>query len=467
MKPRIQTLGLLLSVSAILLGFGAWYYLERMTHLDMAFQTFLILKSGHLEIQSGRFGAAVTQIWAWTAQWMGFPLKGVLLAYSIGHVVWPVLLASLAWVWGQWRWSMVILLSATLLTTHTFFWLSEMPQGLVFLCAVYAWMHYKGGFNRFKWWEWGLWLAALWTAFYFHPMVLYANLFIGLFFLLEPGRNRDWKIMHVAAMGIFIGLAVLKYKVLKLDWYDAAAIKRQDAFGQLWPNWLDIDSNHRFLEWSIQDYWLVWLVIFGGIIWAIRQHRYSQAALMSLWPLGFVLLVNVPFHDSIGKQFYMENLYLPIAVYAAVPLMFLVFKQPKESLSNQAFWVLLVLFGLSFGRITQAGNEWNLRLRWERQLLQTTDSRPMKKLIIPESQVPMDLLKMSWASPYEFLLLSTLEHPDSARCMIITDQPSRFDSLMSRPALFLGTFKNYPFESLPSQYFELKDTSGYVKYESQ
>jgi hypothetical protein len=91
----------------------------------------------------------------------------------------------------------------------------------------------------------------------------------------------------------------------------------------------------------------------------------------------------------------------------------------------------------------------------------------MKKLIIPESQVPMDLLKMSWASPYEFLLLSTLEHPDSARCMIITDQPSRFDSLMSRPALFLGTFKNYPFESLPSQYFELKDTSGYVKYESQ
>jgi cytochrome b subunit of formate dehydrogenase len=111
MKPRIQTLGLLLSVSAILLGFGAWYYLERMTHLDMAFQTFLILKSGHLEIQSGRFGAAVTQIWAWTAQWMGFPLKGVLLAYSFGHVVWPVLLASLAWVWGQWRWSMVILLS--------------------------------------------------------------------------------------------------------------------------------------------------------------------------------------------------------------------------------------------------------------------------------------------------------------------------------------------------------------------
>ncbi|HAD12936.1 MAG TPA: hypothetical protein DCF33_10935 [Saprospirales bacterium] len=467
MKPRIQTLGLFLSVSAILLGFGAWYYLERMTHLDMAFQTFLILKSGHLEIQSGRFGAAVTQVWPLAAQWMGLPLKGVLFAYSIGHAAWPVLLASLAWVWGQWRWSMVILLSATLLTTHTFFWLSEMPQGLVFLCAVYAWMHYKGSFSRFKWWEWGLWLAALWTAFYFHPMVLYANLFIGLFFLLEPGRDRGWKIMHVAAMGLFIGLAVLKYKVLKLDWYDAAAIKRQDAFGQLWPHWLDIDSNHQFLAWSIQDYWLVWLVIFGGIIWAIRQHRFTQAAFMALWPLGFVLLVNVPFHDSIGKQFYMENLYLPLAVYAAVPLMFLVFNQPKEGLSNRAFWVLFVLFGLSFWRISQAAKEWNLRLRWERQLLQTTHSRPLKKLIIQESQVPMDLLKMSWGSPYEFLLLSALEHPDSARCVIITDQPSRYDSLMSRPALFLGTFKNYPFESLPSQYFGLKDTSGYVKYESK
>lgn len=462
-NPSRATLWLVLLVSTVLLGLGIWFYLERMTNLDMAFQTFLILKSGHLEIQSGRFGAAVTQIWAWAAQWLGFPLKGVLCAYSIGHVAWPILLSVLAWKWGQWRWSLVILLCATLMTTHTFFWLSEMPQGLVFLCGIYAWMHHKGGIAQFRWWEWLIWLLALWTAFYFHPMVLYANVFIGLFFLLEQGKARNWKWMHLISIGVFIALALLKYKVLKLDWYDAAALKKQEAFGKLWPNWLDIESNHQFLEWSLRDYWLVWIVLFGSILWTIWQRNLVRAMLMTLWPLGFVLLVNVPFHDSIGKQFYMENLYLPLAVFAAVPLLFEVL-QADYWKGNRGEWLLALVFGLSFYRIIDAGADWNLRVRWEQQLLNETAKLPAKKMLLTEDQVPMDLLKMSWGSPYEWLMLSALKHPDSARCLIITDQPARYDSLMSRPTLFLGSFKNYPFDQLPSRYFNLKDTMGYVRY---
>ena len=62
----------------ILLGLAAVFYLERMTGLDMAFQSFQILRTESLQIQSGRFGAAATQVFAWAAQTLGFPLKGVL-----------------------------------------------------------------------------------------------------------------------------------------------------------------------------------------------------------------------------------------------------------------------------------------------------------------------------------------------------------------------------------------------------
>lgn len=81
-----------------------------------------------------------------------------------------------------------------------------------------------------------------------------------------------------------------------------------------------------------------------------------------------------------------------------------------------------------------------------------------------EGQAPMDLLKMSWGSPYEWLLLSSLEHPDSARCLIITPEPAKYDTLMTRPDLFLGTFRNYSLDSLPVRYFNVKDrTKGYTR----
>ncbi|MCC7466964.1 MAG: hypothetical protein IT261_11880 [Saprospiraceae bacterium] len=445
---------------------ATWFYLERMTNLDMAFQTFLMLKSGHPEIQSGRFGAVVTQIWASMAQWLGAPLKGVLMAYSFGHAIWPVLLAGLSWYWGQWRWALAILSVATLMTTHTFFWLSEMPQGLALICAVYAWMHHKKDLKAFSWLNWLFWLSLLWTAFYLHPMVLYANLFIGIYFLLEPGKKRDWKAMHLVPIVVFVALAILKYKVLKLDWYDAAALKRQEAFGRLWPDWLDIDSNRQFLEWCSNDYQLVWLVIFGAIAWGTWQRQYLRAAWIAVCAVGYVLLVNVPFYDSIGKQFYMENLYLPLAVFASIPLVFGVLGKPENQLSRANFWGLAILFLLSFTRIINAGKEWSLRMNWEKQTLQQTAVLPSRKIIMTEQEAPMDLLKMSWGSPYEFLLLSALQHPDSARCLIITDQPGKYDSLMNAPRLFLGTFRNYSLDSLPQRYFRVEDTSGYVKTQS-
>lgn len=460
---------------ALLLCFGVFgalcvlatvFCLERMTNLDMAFQTFLILKSGSIEVQSGRFGAAATQIWPWAAQAMGLPLKAVLMAYSLGHVLWPALLCWWSWNLGRWRWSLVIALVTTLLTTHTFYWLSEMPQGLAFLCSIFAWMHSKGSLREFRWGHWPLWLGALATAFYFHPLVLYALIFLCLFFILEKDKPRAWFWLHIAALGVFGTLVFLKYKVLKLDWYDAAALKRQEAFGWLWPNWFDIESNRMFLKWCAADYWLLWVVLAASVAYYFWKKNWAKALLVAGWPLGFVLLINVPFHEAVGQQFYMENLYLPLALFAAVPLVFDVLsgQNNRDRLAWSGAVALAILFALNLFRVAQAHRPWTERLRWEQHFLKETATLQHRKIVLPEKNAPMDQLKMSWGSPYEFLLLSSLAHPDSARCILVHDSPERFDSLLTRPRLFLGTFKNYPFEALPKSYFNFQDTSGYVRW---
>lgn len=466
MKANRLALLLCLFVFGTLIVLSLVFYLERIVNLDMAFQTFLILKSGSLEIQSGRFGAAATQVWPWASQAMGLPLKGVLVAYSLGHVLWPTILAIFCWRIGQWRWSLAIALVATLMTTHTFYWLSEMPQGLVFLCAVFAWMHSKGSLASFRWWQWPLWLGALITAFYFHPLVLYAHAFLCLFFLLEKNKPRDWAWLHLTALGIFGVLAILKYKVLKLDWYDAVAIKRQEAFGKLWPHWFDIESNRKFLEWSAADYWLLWGVLAVCVAYYIWTQHWAKALFIAAWPLGFVLMVNVPYFEAVGQQFYMENLYLPLAVFASIPLIFDVLREQTKNdrLARNGAVVLGILFLINLLRIGQAHQPWRDKLRWEQNFLKETENRSERKIVLSEKQVPMERLKMSWGSSYEFLLLSSLVHPDSARCLIVHDSPERFDSVFTRPRLFLGAFKNYPFEELPKPYFNFRDTSAYVRW---
>lgn len=466
MKEHRLALLLCVGLFGTLIVLAMVFFLERMTNLDMAFQTFLILKSQSIAIQSGRFGAAVTQFWPWAAQALGLPLKAVLMAYSLGHVLWPTLLAAWCWRIGQWRWALAIGLVATLLTTHSFYWLSEMPQGLVFLCAVFAWMHSKGSLAAFRWWQGPIWLAALWTAFYFHPLILYALAFLSLFFSLDKGKPREWVLLHISALGVFAGLAFLKYKVLKLDWYDAVAIKRQEAFGKLWPNWLDLESNWKFLEWTQADYWLLWMVVLANFGYFIRKQLWAKALLVSCWPLGFVLLVNVPFYEAVGQQFYMENLYLPLAVFASIPFIFEVLRgqDPQLPLARNGAILLGILFAINLFRIKQAHHPWTERMQWEQDFLKETSAGPQRKILLSEKQVPMDKLKMSWGSPYEFLILSSLQHPDSARCILISDAPERYDSLLTRRNLFLGTFKNYPLEELPGAYFKVRDTSGYVRW---
>jgi hypothetical protein len=213
------------------------------------------------------------------------------------------------------------------------------------------------------------------------------------------------------------------------------------------------------------DYWLLWLVLLANVAYFIWKQNWIKAGLVAGWSFGFVLLVNVPFYEAVGQQFYMENLYLPLAVFAAIPFVFEVLstQTKNDRLATNGAIALGILFAINLLRIGQAQQIWAAKLHWEQAYLQSTANFPKRKLVLADKDVPMDVLKMSWGSPYEFLMLSSLENPDSARCIIISDDANKFDPQLAEPRLFLGSFKNYPFEDLPQRYFRIRDTLGYVR----
>lgn len=457
-----QSLRLGMLVYTVLAVLAAVFYLERIAMLDMAFQVFHILRTGSLQIQSGRFGAAATQGFPWVAQMLQLPLKSVLLSYSLGHALYYWLVFGLITaVLGQWKWGLVFVLLSTGMVTHTFYWLSEMPQGLAFLMLVFAWIDWKGSLGALKRWEYPLLAGAMVTAFYFHPMVLYALVFCSLFLLLEKPLPAGRRNLILFALAIFFGAALVKYKLLQLDWYDAIALERAQAFELLWPQWFDLKSNRDFVRWCRSDYYLVPLLFFlntGFYLWKGLQWK---AALAALFPVCYVLLVNIPFHAG-ERQFYMENLYLPLAVFVSVPFIFDVL--PGFFGGRYMVLTVALLAGIGLIRIYRAHTGWTQRLQWEQGFLEKTAGLANRKLLLPEQNAPADTLLLSWGSAYEFLLLSSLEHPDSARCILIDESPGRFDSLLRQRRLFLGEFRHYSFDSLPRRYFNVVDTSTYARY---
>jgi hypothetical protein len=434
------------------------FYLERIATLDMSFQCFHILRTGELQIQSGRFGAGATQFFPWAAQCLGWSLNSVLMSYSIGHVLYTFTIFLLLIFWlQQWKWALVLLLLNTLMTTHTFYWLSEMHQGLSFLVLLLAWVDAKKTIAKIHIWQWPFYISACITAFYFHPMILYAALFaVGYMWTGQDEDKERRSFMAITAV-LFVAITIIKYKVLKLDWYDAMSLERAQVFAQTWPHWIDIQSNRDFIRWCLSDYYLLPLVIGLNVVALIRQQAFWRAAWALACPLGYLLLVNIPFHTG-DKQFYLENLYLPLAFMASVPFVFSVV-QPRNAFKSTwlfiGFLLLIRLLHIGFSH-----QHWSDRLAWEQGFLQKTTGH----LLVSEKDVPMDLLLFSWGSATEFLMLSALNNPDSARCILIDQQPERFDSLRMKPGLFLGAFRNYPFSELPATYYRPQTSLPYTYY---
>lgn len=443
----------LLTVMAVI------FYQERMLFSDMAFQTFHILRTGSIQVQSGRFGAAGTQVFPWAAQAVGMPLKGVLLAYSMGHVLYYFgLFVFTHLVLKQWRWAAVIAFTAVLMTSHTFYWLSEAPQGLAFLLVLLAWTDGKTHLKEIRIWQWPLWVAGTVTAFYFHPMVLYAMFFCCGWMVLGAGALQK-KLVWVTGMGLFLLTFVVKYKILQLDWYDAMSLSRAEAFGQLWPHWFDIQSNRDFWKWCRSDYYAIPVLYSTNIILLLWRKKW----LLSIWCLVFtpayILLVNVPFHAG-DRQFYLENLYLPLGIFAILPFIRTIFPANESTLPRIRWWMtgFVVLAGVRLLHIYHTHDRWTARLNWEKAFLQNHTG---PKILTPEKNLPVDLLQFTWGLPYESLLLTSLSGPDSARTIFqYPEMTPQLDSLARQPDLFLGTFKHYKRKELPERYFRLKEV-GY------
>lgn len=445
-------------VYAALLVFAIVFYKERTIFLDIAFHLFHIVKSGSFAFQVHRYSAAVTQVFPLVASKLLLPLPAVMMIYSAGAIVYYTICY---WLCGSvlknYKAGLALVISQLLLLTDSFYWLqSELQQGLAFIFVVFAWLDSNCKAKPLN----ILMLCLLLVlAIFFHPLVI-IPLGFGLAFFLFSSTSADTKKLPVVAGAICILLFALKWKLLPNN-YDYVQMQGPKNVIKLFPHYFNLPSHYKFLaHWADRYYWFPLLFIFISAVY-IHKKQWMLFFLFASFTIGFTFLINISYPTGAEKDFYIENLYLPLGVMLALPFVYHVIPVLQNRKLSVAIVAVILLTGLA--RIYNAHNIRTARLDWERTFLQENLNR---KLIVYDREVPMDTLLMTWGTPYEFWLLSTTEYGNTAS-IVIDEHADKLFWCMGEKKQLLTIMENFKYEDLPSPYFRFTDTTTHYELTKQ
>ncbi|RYU78925.1 hypothetical protein [Hymenobacter persicinus] len=78
------------------------------------------------------------------------------------------------------------------------------------------------------------------------------------------------------------------------------------------------------------------------------------------------------------------------------------------------------------------------RLQWAEHVLRRTEHLPQRKLLFADKDIRMDTVMMTFATSYEFWLLSSLEKPYQARSICISGNPDEHAGGLNKRQAFIA-----------------------------
>lgn len=444
-----------LSAFAVLLAFSLLFYLERMAFVDGAFHIFFILKDHSPAIYHNRIGGVFTQLIPWLGAEWGGSLKTVAMAYSASYYALYLLafVALARWLKNE-KMALAFLLFHTLMATHVFYlMITELYQGLALLFLYLAALE-KG----MKPWKLGVLTAVLIPVIGLsHPLMLFPFTFMMAFLALSyPGRWRIFLAVFLFFMMVYAG----KTWVFPAA-YDHTALAGLKNLRKFYPDYWSLPAFRNFFGYLWRDYYFLVAGLAVSAGFYILRKKYGKLLLLLLSFTGLAFLINIIYaHGAV--QYYVEHQYQLLAIFVAFPLVYDLFPEIKRQ------WVVPALVGLVVAacllRVYGAHTPYTKRLNWLRGFMEETSMWEDRKLILRADQVPMDKLFQTWAISYECWLISTIEQGET-RSVIVEEKSGEFDKHLEKNKAFIAKWGAFDYGEFDPEYFVLKDTSHYVKYE--
>jgi hypothetical protein len=123
-------------------------------------------------------------------------------------------------------------------------------------------------------------------------------------------------------------------------------------------------------------------------------------------------------------------------------------------------WALLFILTVSVIRIVHIWNKHDFYSERVAFLKETLTKYKDNKVIIEEDEVMKSKLLMSWATPYEFWLLSTIE-TGVTQSIVIIDRVEEVEWARPEKNKFITKWGVFDYNELPERYFNFKNFNEY------
>ncbi|MEO7175459.1 MAG: hypothetical protein ABIV51_06345 [Saprospiraceae bacterium] len=402
-----------------------------------------------LQIQVDRFGSGLVHLLPLAAIKLKLSLPNVLMLYSASFpLVFAGFFVAITKIFKQWDLGIAVLLLYTLITLDGFYWAtSELQQGLGFLLVIVAAILRYPNLNGKLCWT--LLTAALISLVFYHPLLILVLAWAIFYLAFRPSAISNKRLFVI--LGIALVISILKLIFLP-NWYDtmksAETWKHIEAYGS---SFWTMPANAIFWKYSwsvLYGFWVVYLVV--TIHYCIAR-KWLLLFWMTACSAGWILLIH--FSDpNFTHPFYQEVSYMPLALFVGLPLV-------KDVLPTwRRKWAYAFITFILLQRLIAIGLhhvEYSDRISWLALQIETTNVQGNSRSWVAASDTPNEELKMTWATAYETLLLSSLNGPENSKTVTILADTTGKQSFLMSDSLLVADFATYPIGSLDSTYFRL------------
>lgn len=447
-------------VYSLLLFLSLYFYKERMFLLDDSFQLFEVIRKKSFAIQSYRFGEMFSQVFPLIGTLLGCSLKTCTQLYSLSFVVFPAtcFIISLLYFKNE-KIALVILLYNTLLVSHSFFWvICEVMHGVAFTLLYIAFVEQQIK-NRYLSKSFLFFSPiALVIIVFFYPL-LFLVMIIALLTLWFYYERKNTKLL-TSIFATYLIIYVLKFLFISSD-YDQGAVGRVRNIITFFPSYYQLPSFKIFYNYFINDYFVIIIAFTLTALGLLIFRKFIQFILLLFSVFGFFILLAIIYNDG-NHEFYLEPQFTLFSIFIAFPLCYFVI--PFITKPYMIWLPLCTLITLSIIKIYHTSSFYQQRLDWMRAVVQEIEKSSHQKIILKESEVPMNLLHLSWGISTEIWLLSTIEN-NITYSVLIEEKPGEFDHLLNKKDVFSNKWGYFKYGELNPNYFKFEDTvSSYKHY---
>lgn len=439
-----------LPVYFVLLALSVVYYKEKAFFLDNAYVIFNMVKDGHMTIYHFRFIEIFTEGLPWLAMKLHASLDVILLSYALSFWVFQLACYLLCGLWlRQYALALIQVLVSVLFISDGFYTsISELPQAISLLCLLYAYVLSGRGRGRPAFYV--ICGALLVTIAFAHLLIVFPLGFVTLFFYFRKDRPIPRNILW-GIPAAYMLIVVLK-AIFFQEKYEHHALGGLKHFITLFPDYFSAYSFERFFAYLGGRY--IWIILLsaGITVYYLVQREWRTVGLFMVAMTGYAMLTNVTYPGADTNDFYIENLYYPLAVFIAFPFVYDLV--PVLAQRKQALPVVLLVMLSGLARMWYLHTPYTARLVWQREFIRANAG---KKLMIDKTAVPMDTLQMNWASSYEFALLSSAERRQT-ESIIIADTVEHIQWAAGERKKLVTQWGNIGYSEMPVRFFRFTDT---------